>query len=353
MFKGARLCFFSLVALLYPAAVPAAQEASPVTPIDAGMINLDVVVTPKSGPPVSDLQQQDFTVLDNKVPQPIVSFRAVRGREVPVEVVLVVDDVNTGIESIAYERSEIDKFLRADGGQLANPIALAFLADDGIKVQNDFSSDGNALSAALDQYSLGLHSIHRSGGIYSAIERFEISTKALLQLATREAARPGRKIILWVSPGWPILSGPGVEQQMDAKQEQRIFNDVVQASTLLRQGRITLYSIDPLGSADFGGRAFRWEAYEKGINKPSQAEWGDLALQVIATQSGGVALTSSNDITGSVRQCLADMQAYYEISFAPPLDQKRDQYHHIEVRVADRKLTARTRQGYYEQPGIH
>jgi VWFA-related protein len=349
MFSDTRLCFFLLVGMLC-AAAGSAQEPSPPTQPNTDTINLDVVVTGKSGPPVSGLQRQDFTILDNKVPQTIISFRAVRGREAPIEVVLVVDDVNTGIANIAYERSEIDKFLRTDGGQLGNPIALAFLTDDGIKVQNDFSSDGNALSAALDQYGLGLHYIHRSGGIYSAIERFEISTKALLQLATREAARPGRKIILWVSPGWPILSGPGIEEQMDAKQEQRIFNDVVQASTLLRQGRITLYSIDPLGSADFGGRAFLWEAYEKGINKPSQAQWGDLSLQVIATQSGGVALTSSNDITGSVRKCLADTQAYYEISFAPPLDQKRDEYHHIEVRMADRKLTARTRQGYYAQP---
>ena len=352
MFSNARLCFFLLVCMVYTA-TGAAQEPSPATPADAGMINLDVVVTAKSGPPVSGLQQQDFTIFDNKVPLSIASFRAVRGRDVPIEIVLVVDDVNTGIEQIAYERSEIGKFLRMDGGQLSNPIALAFLTDDGIKVQNDFSSDGNALSAALDQYSLGLHTIRRSGGIYSAIERFDISTKALLQLASREAARPGRKIIVWVSPGWPILSGPGVEQQMDAKQEQRIFNDVVQASTLLRQGRITLYSIDPLGTADFGGRAFRWEAYTKGINKPSQAVWGNLALQVIATQSGGLALTAGNDITAFVKQCLADTQAYYEISFAPPLDQKRDEYHHIEVRVADKKLTARTRQGYYAQPSVH
>jgi VWFA-related protein len=348
MFINARLCFFLVVCMFYTAA-GSAQEPSHAAQADAGMINLDVVVTAKSGPPVGGLQQQDFTILDNKVPQSIASFRAVRGRDVPTEIVLVVDDVNTGIEQIAYERSEIGKFLRADGGQLANPIALAFLTDDGIKVQNDFSSDGNALSVALDQYSLGLHTIRRSGGIYSAIERFDISTKALLQLASREAARPGRKIIVWVSPGWPILSGPGVEQQMDAKQEQRIFTDVVQASTLLRQSRITLYSIDPLGTADFGGRAFRWEAYTKGINKPSQAEWGNLALQVIATQSGGLALTAGNDITAFVKQCLADTQAYYEISFAPPLDQRRDEYHHVEVRMADKKLTARTRQGYYAE----
>jgi hypothetical protein len=137
---------------------------------------------------------------------------------------------------------------------------------------------------------------------------------------------------------------------MDARQEQEIFNDVVKLSTLLREGQITLYSIDPLGSADFGGRAFRWEAFTKGISKPSQAEWGDLALQVISTQSGGLALTSGNDIAAFIKQCFADTQAYYEISFAPPLDQKRDEYHHLEVHVAKPDLTARTRQGYYSQP---
>jgi len=352
MFLNARLRFFLILSLLYTATVSAQELIAPTQPDNSTMF-LDVVVTPKSGPPVSGLQQQDFTILDNKVPQTILTFRAVRGREAPIEVVLVVDDVNAGFANIAYERSEIDKFLRTDGGQLAHPMALAFLTDDGIKVQDELSSDGNELSAGLDKYSLGLHSIRRSGGIYSAVERLQISLKALFELGTSEAARPGRKIILWISPGWPILSGPGVQEQIDAKQEQEIFNDVVKLSTLLREDQITLYSIDPLGNADFGGRAFRWEAFTKGISKPSQAQWGNLALQVIATQSGGLALTSGNDITAFLRQCLADTQAYYEISFAPPLDQKRDEYHHLEIHLADRKLTARTTQGYYAQPSVH
>lgn len=351
MFINTRLSFF-LLGSMFCTLPASAQDASPQVQPATDAIKLDVVVTPKSGPPVSDLQQQDFTIFDNKVPQTMLSFRAVRERDASIEVVLVVDDVNTGLTNIAYERTEIDKFLKSDGGRLAHPMALAFLTDEGIKVQNDFSSDGNALRAALDQYSLGLHSILRSGGIYSAFERFQISTQALLQLATREAARPGRKLIVWISPGWPILSGPGVEEQLTAKQEQQIFVDVVRVSTLLREGRITLYSIDPLGSADFGGRAFRWEAFTKGISKPSQANYGDLGLQVIATQSGGLALVASNDITAQVRQCLADAQAYYEISFTPSLDQKRESYHRLEVRLRDRRLIVRTRQGYYAQPSL-
>jgi len=354
MFINVRPCFFFLVfALCAAVAAASAQEVAPADSHDDGTISLDVVVAPKSGQPVSGLKQEDFTVLDNKTPQNILSFRALRERDESIEVVLVVDDVNTGITNIAFERSEIDKFLKIDGGRLSHPMALAFLTDDGVKIQDEFSSDGNALSAELAQFETGLHTIHRSGGVYSAIERFQISMQALFQVANHEAARPGRKIILWVSPGWPLLSGPGVEQQMTPKQEQQVFDEVVKVSNLLRHGEITLYSIDPLGSAESTGHAFHWEAFAKGISKPSQAEWGDLALQVIATQSGGLALTAGNDIVAFLKQCLADTQAYYEISFAPPLDQKRDEYHHIEIRLADRKLIARTRQGYYAQAAVH
>ncbi|MGB9514681.1 MAG: VWA domain-containing protein [Candidatus Acidiferrum sp.] len=342
------LVFFSLVCVT--AGLAQTPPSAPATQPTTGEITLDVVVTPKSGPPVSGLQQQDFTITENKVPQTITAFQAFRGREAPVDVILVIDDVNTGIEHVAYERSEIDKFLKLDGGHLSNPMSLAFVTDSGIKLQEGFTSDGNSLVAALDQYTLNLHTILRSGGIYSAEERLDISMKSIFGLATHEAARPGRKLIIWLSPGWPLLSGPGVQEQIDNKQQQQIFNDVVLLSNLMRQGRITLYSIDPLGAADFGTRAFWWQEFTKGIDKPSQAEWGNLALQVLAVQSGGLALTTGNDITAYLQQCVADAQAYYQISFIPSLEQKKNEaYHRIEVRVDKGGTTVRTRQGYYDQ----
>jgi VWFA-related protein len=348
MFVGKRVGLLLLVTLLHNP-VASAQQDNSTSQHQGNSIHLDVVVTQKSGSPVTDLSQQDFTVLDNKAPVTVDSFQALGGSRAPIGVILVVDDVDTGIEQIAYERSEMNKFLRIDGGHLPHPTALAFLTDSGIKLGDEFSDDGNALSAELDKHSIGLHSIVRSGGVYSAIERFQVSLDSLSQLATRESSRPGRKIILWISPGWPLLSGPGVEEQLNTKQQLQIFNQVVGLSTLLRQGRITLYSIDPLGSGDFLG-AFRWEGFVKGISKPSQTDWGDLALQVIATQSGGLAVNTSNNVAALLQKCMADTKAYYEISFAPAVDQKRDEYHHLEVLVAKAGVVARTRQGYYSQP---
>jgi len=348
MLATARRWFLVLAPLLL-AIVVSAQQQTPVLERANGAITLDVVVTPKSGPPVSGLQQQDFTLLDNKAAQTITSFQAVDGRRAPIEVILVVDAVNTGEQSVAYEREQIEKFLRTDGGHLAYPTALAVFTDTGTKVQEGFSTDGNALSTSLEQYTVGLRFLNRSSGFYGADERFQLSLNALHELAVREAARPGRKIILWVSPGWPLLSGPNVE--LSSKQQESLFADIVSISDVLRQGRITLYSIDPLGTADAASsRTFYWKSFLKGISKPSQVLPGNLGLEVIATQSGGVALSSSNDVAQLLRQGLEDAAAYYEITFDPPLGDQKHAYHQLEVRIDKPGLTARTRLGYYSQP---
>jgi len=345
----ARVGLFLLVSMFFTGAA-SAQKSSPLAQPATDRIYLDVVVTPKSGPPVSGLQQEDFTVLDNKVPVTLTSFEALGGSRAPLEVMLVVDNVNTSPRDIALERSAIDKLLHADGGNLGHPTALAFLTDAGIEIQEESSTDGNALSALLNQHTLGVQSIPRSRS--GAADRFHVSVESLYELATREASRPGRKIVLWISPGWSLFSSPRDEAQIGTTQRQRIFRYVVTMSTLLRQGRVTLYSINPLGIKASIGRAFDWEADVKGVSKVSQAGWGNVALQVIATQSGGLAL-NGNDIAALLQSCLADTQAYYELSFAPLLDQKPDEYHHLEVRLAKPGLTARTRQGYYSQPPPH
>jgi VWFA-related protein len=347
MFINTRRCLLILPFLLCTVAV-SAQQHSPAAQPGSGSIVLDVVVTPKSGQPVSGLQQQDFTVLDNKVPQTLTSFQAVDGRQAQVEVILVVDAVNTGYQSVAYERGEIDKFLRADQGSLAHPTALAVLTDTGTQTQDAFSSDGNALSASLDQYTVGLRDIRRDTGFYGAAQRFQLSLQGLHELAAREASRPGRKIVIWVSPGWPLLSGPNVE--LDTKQQQQLFGYIVSLSRQLQQAKITLYSVDPLGTADTGIRTFYWKTFTKGVSKPSEVHAGDLGLEVLATQSGGLALSSNNDVTAELQKCVADAGSYYELSFNPPPGGQPNEFHHLEIRVAKPGLTGRTRQGYYSQP---
>jgi hypothetical protein len=53
-----------------------------------------------------------------------------------------------------------------------------------------------------------------------------------------------------------------------------------------------------------------------------------------------------------LQECVADTGAYYEIYFSPAVETKRDEYHHLEIKMANSALMARTRQGYTAQPGL-
>lgn len=317
----------------------------------ASRITLDVVVNDKSGSPVSSLQQQNFTILDNKQPQKILSFEAAGGRSADdqLHTILVIDAVNVGFSRVAYAREQIEKFLRQDGGKLARPLSIDFVSDSGLVTQETPSPDGNALIAYMDQHQTALRSLRRSQGFYGAADRAQLSLRALGQLAQEEENRSGRKIVIWVSPGWPLLSSPRV--QLTPKEQQNIFNTVVAISTQLRQSRIALYAVDPLGTSDAGSfRTFYYEQFLKGVTAPNRVQFGNLALQVLAYQSGGRVLNSSNDVASEIERCLRDADAYYVLSYDPPPADGPNDYHVIEIKPDQPQLKAETRSGYYAQP---
>jgi len=314
-------------------------------------ITLDVAVNDKSGKPVLGLQQQDFTLLDNKQPQKIVSFHAVEGvkAEPPVEVIVLVDEVNASFRSVAVERQQIQSFLKRDGGELPRPVSIAFLADKGAIMSDTASQDGNSLSADLDQNKNALRTSVRSQGFYGASDRLQLSLRTVGELAEHEATRPGRKLVIWISPGWALLSGPNVE--LSSKNQQQIFRSIVALSGQLRQARITLYNIDPLGLADAGGlRTSYYREFLKGVRTPNQVHFGNLGLQVLATQSGGLVLNSSNDVAEEIAKCVADANAFYVLSFEGLAGDGPDDYHALDIKVDRPGVVARTRAGYYAQP---
>lgn len=312
-------------------------------------LTLNVAVTDRSGKLVRGLHQQDFAVFDNKKPQTMNSFREVEsGGSEPMKVILMVDEVNTAYSVVAYEREQLKRFFIQNGGKMAQPITLAFFSDDGVQMQDAPSADGAALLALLDSHEAKLRSIRRSQGFYGATDRYQLSLETLESLANAEARTPGRKLVVWISPGWPMLSGPNVE--LTNREMDGLFRNVVDMSALLRRAEITLYAVDPLGMSDAGStRQFYYKSFLNGVKNINDVQSGNLALQVLAVQSGGMVLNASNDITGEIARCVADADGYYvlQLSFAPA--EKPDEYHSIVVQVNRPGLTARTRTGYYAQ----
>jgi VWFA-related protein len=326
-------------------------EATAHTAVDR-RISIDVVVTDKSGKPVSGLQQQDFTLLDDKQPRTITSFRVVNETvepdDPPMQAILLVDAVNTSFLSVSRQRQELENFLRQDGGKLLMPTSLIFLSDKSTEIKPIPTRDGNALADSLKASASSLRVIGRSQGFYGAVDRAQISLRALEGLTTYEATQPGRKLLIWLSTGWPLLSGP--HTYLSERDQQGLFSMIVDLSAAMRQARITVYSIDPAGTADAGSfRTFFYETFLKGVKSAKSVQNGNLGLQVLAVQSGGLVLTSSNDIVSSMTKSVADGKAFYTLSFDSPPADNPNEYHNLQIKIDKPGLTARTRTGYYAQ----
>lgn len=234
-----------------------------------------------------------------------------------MEVVLVIDAVNVEARELAIEREEIKRFLKTDKGRLAYPTTFAVLTETGIQLHLGSSRDGKAISNALDHSRIPARSTGRDTD-RGATASFESSFVGFAQVVAEERERSGRKLIVWLSPRWPMHSNP-------------------QISRPFQEGQITLYMVDPSGTADLEPGL-----EDTPVNRIRPAD--------TATQSGGLALHPGNDMASAMRRCVADARTYYEISFNPATADRPNEYHHLEIRVAKPGLTARTRQGYYSQP---
>jgi VWFA-related protein len=324
-------------------------EPTPQPDTAKNRIRLDVVVTDKTGGPVSILEAKDFTLLDDNKPAKIVSFRAsdgVRTTRQPVEVILVLDGVNTDFHTNSYARQELAKFLQRNGGHLNQPVSIYLFSDTGLSVLAHPSTDGNALAEVVNQKST-LRMIREPQGGDGDIERFQLSLQAISSIADNQRRSSGRKLLVWIGSGWPILDSPYITETISSEDQQRYFAAIVSLSTRLREARMSLYSISDGISEVFTNR---YRGFLKGIKLARQAYPANLSLKVLATQSGGRVLGPNSDLAGQIDNCIADAGAFYTISFDPPRAAAANEYHDLKVLVDKPELTVRTYTGYYDQP---
>ena len=335
------------LAVLVSSIAPA-QQLAPRDASRARSMTINVAVEAAHGAAPDALTAADFKLLDNKAGKAITSVRRVTADQGPLSAILVVDAVNTNFTRVAYVRGQVEKFLKANGGRLEQPTTIAILTDKGAEISPGFSKDGNALNAALQHADIGLREIRRDSGIWGADERVQISLTALQQIIDYGGTLPGRKIVMWISPGWPLLSGARIE--LDSKQQKQIFGDVVSYSAKMQKANVTLYNINPLGPEENLLRADFYQSFLKGVSKPGQTDVADLSLQVLAEHSGGLVATSNSDVAGNLTRYTEDAKTWYELTFDTAVPEQPNEYHHIEVSVDKPGVTARTRDGYYAQP---
>jgi VWFA-related protein len=343
----------AVVCLLAPFGSVAAQQiagqSGPLGQQQKQRISLDVVVTDGTGRPVADLEPFDLSLDDNNQPRKILAFRRTNGTvgnqfDPPVEVILLIDAVNLPYQAITLQRLEVEKFLRLNGGQLTFPTSVFLFSSQGLHVQPMPSKDGNALAHALDNTKGTVRARDLSGGVYSLAEQFQDSFRTMQEIAENEARKPGRKILIWIGPGWPLLTERFFIETNESR--RNYFQQLVALTKKLREARITIYNVAPI----VGVTRELYKDYLKPVTDPRKMEIGDLALEVLAVATGGRVLTPSNDLVALIQTCERDIGPYYTITFEPPQPTAADEFHSLHVQVNRDGLIARTNSGYFDEP---
>jgi len=344
---------------------------------DLHHIVLNVLALDASYNAATGLKAEDFSLMDNGQPQVLSSFRAVMGDRsiAPPHIVLILDALNNTTRSIAYEVKEIGKYLELNQGRLPYPTSIAVLTTSGLKASGA-STDGSELLQKSRTLFKGIRPYecksasengtqaqpltgHGGWNIGMSVEkvddgnclneRFAQSLTALGNLTAAQKNAPGRVMLIWIGPGWPLLTG--AEFHRDTPETKAIFFDhVVEMSRTLREAQVT---IDAVYSPDMFRRGEMQSVLAKSLTEgprtEQQATASDLALEAIATQSGGRVLESKN-IADQIEKFVEDEQTYYALSFDSPSASKPVEYHSLQVKVNKPGVKVFTSTLYYAEP---
>jgi VWFA-related protein len=252
---------------------------------------------------VPDLKKENFHVLEDGLPQTLISFQH---NDVPVSIAIVVD--NSG--SMSRKRPSVNKSA-LDLIAASNPEDEAFVVNfsDEAFIDQDFTSDVNKLRE-------GLSNIDARGGtaLYDAV------VASADELAA-DAKHP-KQVLILITDGEDNASSTSLEQ------------------TILRVQKLSgpvIYSIGLL----FGDEMSRTEV--KHARK---------ALEMLSTETGGMAFFPKNieDIDPIAAEVARDIRSQYTLGYHSTKPTTVPGFRRVEVTAEAKghgKLTVRTRTGYF------
>jgi VWFA-related protein len=418
------------VALIGFAVTLAAQTAAPdanapisTLRITSRAVLVDVIVTDKSGKPVTGLKQDAFAVTEQGKPQAIRFFEehtaapAAAPKELPkfppdvfsnfspfpqppAVNVLLLDSLNTRVESQTFVHQQAMKFLKdlKPGSRMAiftmgkglhfvqgftDDPALLFAAlgnkknnevqsSDMLKGQEESNAqanlvgmmsaaEGNGGTAAPAGMIADLQQFIQENDTSRETDRVLLTLQNLQRLATFLNGFPGRKNVIWFSES-PMVA-MRVDQQTDQEWQK--------TRNMLAAARVALYPVDARGVGTIG--FFQADSVLPSANStPSQiigppsagnstggaqstvpmaeAQLRDgqqSMMKDMAEETGGKAFINTNGLSEVMAKISSESADFYTLSYTPT-DAKMDgAYRKIDVKIAGGNFNLSYRRGYY------
>lgn len=349
------------------------EKADEVVIVTANLVQVDAIVTDKSGRPVTDLQAEDFELLENghakqitgfsyisltakdsspnaapasravvdsvKKSGPPATLHAIRPESVRRAIAIVVDDFGLSFESIARLRGALEKFIQEQ--TLDTDLIAVIRASGGAGAMQQFTSNRAQLLATIKRirwYPTGRGSMSAVDSFspidsdekgldlrgYSSNRPPDLSSKSFfggslgaLGFVVQGLSRfPGRKSIVLISDNLPVT-----HREAQANGTIRGLDKLIERAN---QYSIVISTIDARGLPKAGLTAddsqYNLAANQimtRGRERRMKFTVQQDGLSYLAQQTGGVFIHDNNDLTDGLRQIIDGEQGYYLLAYRP------------------------------------
>lgn len=377
-----------LALLPFLLALPAQQPDpdSPLIRVTVNLVQVDAIVTDKSGQVVTDLTPNDFEILQDGKPRKISRFayiatqsgptprppRRANPNAIPIPppaykpeqvrrtIVLVVDDLALSFESMYQVREAIKKFTASL--QPGDLVAMMRTGAGAGAVQS-FTADHAQINQLASTLRWNFRSRTGAGPVTSVDEEAEDSDTPDEEAMNRNAGFgslgaiqwiinglanvPGRKSVVLLSEGFKMQTRNRGVDTLDGTLTDPLRRLTDQAT---RAG-VVIYTIDPRGlptlslsAADTVRNTQQADRLqERRVREYQQTQD---PLRILAAETGGKAFVNSNFPDDSLRRVLDDQSGFYLLGYAPEEATFDRKYHKITVRVKRKGLEVRSRTGF-------
>jgi VWFA-related protein len=364
-------------------------------------VRVDVIVSDRSGNPVTDLLQADFEVFEDGKPQAIETFRLVKiDTSAPVETTRSIRSRSDEEAAAADDNARIfvffldDYHVRLGNSMAARKPIIEFIQNNlapsdlvGIMYpltplsEVQLTRDHQAVMRAIERFEgrkfnyEPRNSIEERYALYPAevVERIrrQVTMSALEGLSIKLGAlREGRKAIIFVSEGFtallppqlrdPIASMPGMgnpnrrnpmagmgnvnEERAEFFGQVDIHQELREVFNAANRNNTAIYAVDPRGLAT--GEFDIDENVNITRSNESLRQTQD-TLRVLADETDGRAIVNRNDLARAMKQIVTDSSAYYLIGYNSSQAPTDGKFHEIRVRVKRSGMQVRARKGYW------
>ena len=294
-----------------PSPTPPSETPQGIEKIAIRRVRLPITVTDKKGNFIPGLTKNDFTILEDRVPQTIETFSDDLSQTTPLYVAVLMDTSPSTAGKLKFQQESAMNFIQTVVKPRKDRVLFGTF-DDQINLLQDFTDKLDLLDKAV----YGVKKMGTQTALFDAVWQF---------CDEKMRSVPGRRVLLVVTDGEDTYSRANIRDAVDIAQrtETTIFAISTKAGFL---------STVP------------------GVEAGQVADKKDKDLLTLAEETGGAAFFTGDmlSLERSFTKIAKELRAQYLVTYNPTNKSYDGSFRKIDVKLTDGRgdLKVRTKRGY-------